>query len=218
MTAKLTVMTTARRAALIDIEGSDARLKRMGYPALGHPAFAAAAAQQLEANGQQVAHALLNSIGGARCSVRIGLHFYKRRVGRHPKCRRRVHILQTPGETGPMKRIFTALLTAAMLAAPALALDDKQAKKDVAAATGTAAPAGAKAAPAVATAPAAALIDINSATAKQLETLDGIGEARSKAIIKARPYGGKDDLVKKSVLTQDLYDKIKDKIIAKQKK
>jgi competence protein ComEA len=104
-----------------------------------------------------------------------------------------------------------------MLAAPAFALDDKQAKKDVAAATG--ATTTAKVAPAAAPAtPAAALIDINSATAKQLETLDGIAKARSAAIIKGRPYGGKDDLVKKDILTQDVYDKIKDKIIAKQKK
>ena len=66
--------------------------------------------------------------------------------------------------------------------------------------------------------PAAAPMDINSATAKQLATLDGIGDARSAAIIKGRPYSGKDDLVNKKVLTQEVYDKIKDKIIAKQKK
>lgn len=112
-----------------------------------------------------------------------------------------------------MKRILAALLAATVLAAPTFALDDKQAKKDVA--TATAAPA--KAAPAPAKdAPAIALMDINSATAKQLATLDGIGEARSAAIVKGRPYSGKDDLVNKKVLTQDVYDKIKDKIIAKQ--
>ena len=114
-----------------------------------------------------------------------------------------------------MKRIMTALIAATILAAPTFALDDKQAKKDVA--TATASP-SAKAAPADAkTAPAAALMDINSATAKQLATLDGIGDARSAAIIKGRPYNGKDDLVNKKILTQDVYDKIKDKIIAKQK-
>ena len=59
-------------------------------------------------------------------------------------------------------------------------------------------------------------MDINSATAKQLATLDGIGDARSAAIVKGRPYNGKDDLVNKKILTQDVYDKIKDKIIAKQ--
>ena len=109
-----------------------------------------------------------------------------------------------------MKLILAALLAAAFLATPAFALDDRQAKKDVA--TTTKAPA----APAKAEPAAAALMDINSATAKQLATLDGIGDARSAAIVKGRPYNGKDDLVNKKILTQDVYDKIKDKIIAKQ--
>jgi competence protein ComEA len=112
-----------------------------------------------------------------------------------------------------MKRIITALLAATVLAAPTFALDDKQAKKDVATATAApAAPAAAKAAP------AAAPMDINTATAKQLATLDGIGEARSAAIVKGLPYNGKDDLVNKKIIPQDVYDKIKDKIVAKQKK
>ena len=112
-----------------------------------------------------------------------------------------------------MKRFATALLASMLLASPLFALDSTQAKKDVAASTAApakATPADAKKAP--------ALMDINSATAKQLATLDGIGEARSAAIVKGRPYSGKDDLVNKKVLTQDVYDKIKDKIIAKQKK
>ena len=113
-----------------------------------------------------------------------------------------------------MKRILATLLATAILAAPAFALDDKQAKKD--GATATAPATKAPAAPAKAEPAAATLIDINSATAKQLATLDGIGEARSAAIVKGRPYNGKDDLVNKKVLTQDVYDKIKDKIIAKQ--
>ncbi len=112
-----------------------------------------------------------------------------------------------------MKRFATALLASVLLASPVFALDSTQAKKDVA--TATAAPA--KAAPADAK-KAPALMDINSATAKQLATLDGIGEARSAAIVKGRPYSGKDDLVNKKILTQEVYDKIKDQIIAKQKK
>jgi competence protein ComEA len=47
--------------------------------------------------------------------------------------------------------------------------------------------------------------------------LDGIGEARAKAIIKGRPYKGKDDLVAKKIIPQGVYDKIKDRIVAKQK-
>ena len=112
-----------------------------------------------------------------------------------------------------MKRFVTALLASFLLASPLFALDATQAKKD--AATATTAPA--KAAPADAK-KAPEMMDINSATAKQLATLDGIGEARSAAIVKGRPYNGKDDLVNKKILTQDAYDKIKDKIVAKQKK
>ncbi len=63
----------------------------------------------------------------------------------------------------------------------------------------------------------AALMDINSATKAELDTLPGIGAARADAIIKGRPYKGKDDLVSKNILTQSVYDGIKDKIIAKQK-
>jgi len=60
------------------------------------------------------------------------------------------------------------------------------------------------------------LIDINRAKAEELMTLKGIGEARAKAIIKGRPYARKDDLVRKKVVPQLIYDEIKDQIIAKQ--
>jgi len=60
------------------------------------------------------------------------------------------------------------------------------------------------------------LIDINTADKATLMKLEGIAEARSDAIIKGRPYKGKDDLVNKKVIPQVVYDKIKDKIIAKQ--
>jgi len=46
--------------------------------------------------------------------------------------------------------------------------------------------------------------------------LKGIGEARAAAIIKGRPCARKDDLVRKKVVPQSIYDDIKDQIIAKQ--
>jgi DNA uptake protein ComE-like DNA-binding protein len=63
---------------------------------------------------------------------------------------------------------------------------------------------------------AQALLDINSASKAELDALPGIGAARADAIVKGRPYKGKDDLVNKKVIPQNVYDGIKDKIIAKQ--
>jgi competence protein ComEA len=60
------------------------------------------------------------------------------------------------------------------------------------------------------------LIDINSASEKDLQQLPGIGAAYSKKIIDGRPYGGKDEL--KKILPGPTYDGIKDLIVAKQAK
>lgn len=76
-------------------------------------------------------------------------------------------------------------------------------------------PAKPAAAPAAADAKAP-LLDINSASKADLDALPGIGAVRSEAIIKGRPYKGKDDLVRKKIIPSNVYEGIKDRIIARQ--
>lgn len=81
----------------------------------------------------------------------------------------------------------------------------------------TASPSAAPAAAPAKDAAKAPLLDLNSATAEELSKLKGIGEVRSAAIVKGRPYKGKDELVQKKIIPEGVYAGIKDQIIAKQK-
>lgn len=71
----------------------------------------------------------------------------------------------------------------------------------------------------VATTPAkpATLIDINSASLTDLQTLKGVGAARAEAIVKGRPFKGKDELLEKKIVPANVYNDIKDQIIARHK-
>ena len=98
-------------------------------------------------------------------------------------------------------RFALTVLTFCLLATPVVA--------------GGAAPSASTPRPA-APAPSAQPLDINSASKAELDALPGIGEARSEAIIKGRPYRGKDDLVSRNIVPQSVYDGIKDRIVARQ--
>ena len=70
-------------------------------------------------------------------------------------------------------------------------------------------------APTVPAIPAASQIDINSASRDDLMTLDGIGEVRADAIIRARPFKLKTELVERRLIPEALYEKIADKVVAR---
>lgn len=56
------------------------------------------------------------------------------------------------------------------------------------------------------------LININSASASELDKLPGVGEVTSQKIIENRPYQGIEELVSKKAVSRSVYEKIKDKI------
>jgi competence protein ComEA len=56
------------------------------------------------------------------------------------------------------------------------------------------------------------LININTASLSQLDSLPGIGQIYGQNIIEHRPYSTLEELVSKGALKQSLYDKIKNLI------
>ena len=99
--------------------------------------------------------------------------------------------------------LFVAALLA--LAGPAFAAD-KDGK------------APAKSAAAQKSVPDSEKLDLNTASEHDLTKLPGIGDVRAKAIIKHRPYKAKDELVERKVITASVYEKIKERVIARQAK
>ena len=75
-------------------------------------------------------------------------------------------------------------------------------------------PAAAPAAVTAAAASAAPLVDINSASRKQLKTLPNIDDAQAERIVGGRPYGSKADLVATNVMPAGTYLAIRRLIVA----
>ena len=62
------------------------------------------------------------------------------------------------------------------------------------------------------------LVDINSASSAELQTLPGISDSDAAKIIAGRPYGSKAWLVTKNIIPTATYRGLKTLVIARQKK
>jgi competence ComEA-like helix-hairpin-helix protein len=113
-----------------------------------------------------------------------------------------------------LARYLGAIGLSMVLALPAMAQTTSPSKSPGSSAATAPSAAGKAAAKSQAT---GELVDINSASAEELDKLPGVGPARAQAIIKNRPYGGKDDLNNRKIVPPNVYNQIKDKIIARQK-
>lgn len=62
--------------------------------------------------------------------------------------------------------------------------------------------------------PANARIDINHASADELMKVPGMTRSWAGRIVRYRPYRTKEDLLEQGVVTSEVYDRIKDYVIA----
>lgn len=60
-----------------------------------------------------------------------------------------------------------------------------------------------------------ALVDINSAADSELKAVSGIGDAYAAKIIAGRPYANKAQLKSRHILPRNVYEQVKDRIIAR---
>ncbi|EKD53344.1 MAG: ComE operon protein 1 [uncultured bacterium] len=51
------------------------------------------------------------------------------------------------------------------------------------------------------------MVNLNTASLKELDTLWGVGPARAETIVKNRPYGSLDEVVSKGGMTKQIFDK-----------
>ena len=66
-------------------------------------------------------------------------------------------------------------------------------------------------------APEVVLVDINSASRKELKTLPGIGDAEADRIIAGRPYLSKAHLQTHEIVSPMVYQGLRELVVAKQK-
>ena len=58
------------------------------------------------------------------------------------------------------------------------------------------------------------VLDLNTASKEELAALPGVGPDYAQKIVDGRPYSNKRELLKKKILPEDTYNKIKDQVTA----
>ena len=59
------------------------------------------------------------------------------------------------------------------------------------------------------------IVDINSASLQELNSLPDVGDERAEAIIRNRPYKSPDELVSRGILPKNEFDEINDRLVAR---